>query len=126
MQAILAFLMGFGWAGYASLSQFKATILISAVCAFAVGLIFMCVTAFLMFSVRKLEKNIKKDKSTAVGKIGKAYTHFPVKGQGQIEIEVNGQLSISDAINLKDEEIMAFDQIKVVKVENEIMYIEKV
>ena len=53
-------------------------------------------------------------------------THFPVKGQGQIEIEVNGQLSISDAINLKDEEIMAFDQIKVVKVENEIMYIEKV
>ena len=126
LQAILAFLMGFGWAGYASLGQFKATVLISSIYAFITGLIFMAVTAFLMFSIRKLEKNVKKDKNSAVNKIGKAYTNFQPKGQGQIEIEINGQLSVAEAINLQDEEIKSFEQIKVVKVENEVMYIEKV
>ena len=126
LQAILAFLMGFGWMGYAGLNQFEFSQLVTVLSSLAVGLVFMFATAFLMFSVRKLEKSVKKDKSTAIGKTGKAYTDFAPKSAGQIEIEINGQLSVSEAINTTDEEIKAFEIIKVIKVENEVMYIEKV
>ena len=82
-------------------------------------------TAFLMFSVRKLEKNIKKDYTTALNKIGKAYTHFAPNAEGQIEIDINEQLSVVNAINTTNEEIKAFTPIKVVKVENDTLFIEK-
>ena len=78
-----------------------------------------------MFSVRKLEKSVKKDKATAVGKIGKAYSNFSPKGYGQVEIEINGQLMVAEAVNNEDEEIKAFDPVRVLKVENELLYIKK-
>ena len=126
LQTILAFLMGFGWMGYAVLTQFDLNQLAAFGSAFGVGLIFLFGTAYLMSMVRKLEKNVKKDKKTAVDKIGKAYTDFAPKGQGRVEIEINEQLTVADAINLTEEEIKAFDPIKVIKVENELLYIEKV
>ena len=125
LQTILAFLMGFGWMGYAMLKQFGQSQIISLLSAIGVGLIFMFGTALLMFSVRKLEKNVKKDKKTAIGKIGKAYTNFAPKGNGQIEININEQLTVVDALNTTDEEIKAFENVKVLKVENEVMYVEK-
>ena len=78
-----------------------------------------------MSFVKKLEKTVKKDKATAVDKIGKAYTDFAPKGQGRIEIEVTGQLTVAEAINDTEEEIKAFDTVKVIKVENDLLYIRK-
>lgn len=125
VQSLLAFLMGLGWMGYAGLTQFGWSQLVSALAATGVGLLFMLGSAYLMFLVKKLEKNVKKDKTTAIGKTGKAYTNFAPKSNGQIEININEQLMVVDAFNTTDEEIKAFDNVKVVKVENEIMYIEK-
>lgn len=76
VQSVIAFFMGFGWMGYAALKQLQFSQLISFLCAFGVGLIFFAVTAFLMFSVKKLEKKVKKDKNTAVKQVGRAYTNF--------------------------------------------------
>ena len=45
---------------------------------------------------------------------------------GQVEIEINGQLSVANATNTTDEEIKAFDFVKAVKVTDDIIYIEKV
>lgn len=126
LQTILAFLMGFGWSGFAALKQFGISHLYAFLCAVGIGLIFMFVTAYLMFMVRKLEKNVKKDKTTAIGKTGKAYTKFEPNGSGQIEIEINGQLTIANALNTKDENIESFEMIKVIKVENDILYVEKI
>lgn len=125
LQTILAFFMGFGWMGYAMLKQLGQGQIVSLLSAIGVGLIFMFGTAFLMFSVKKLEKNVKKDKSTAIGKIGKAYTNFEPKSNGQIEIAINEQLTVADAINATDEFINSFDNVKVIKVENDILYVEK-
>ena len=125
LQSILAFLMGFGWMGYACLQEFKFSQIITLLCAIGVGLIFMFATAFLMFSVKKLEKNVKKDKKTALNKIGKAYSNFEPKGHGQIEIEINGQLTVAEAVNNTEEEIKSFDAVKIIRVENELLYIEK-
>lgn len=126
LQTILAFLMGFGWMGYAAASSFEMNIFASLGCAFGVGIVFMLGTAWLMAQVKKLEKTVKKDKATAVDKIGKAYTDFAPKGQGRVEVEINGQLTVAEAMNNTEEEIKSFDAIKVVKVENELLYIEKV
>ena len=126
VQSVLAFFMGFGWMGYAGLNQFKFSNWTAFGVAMAVGLAFLFGTAFLMFGIRKLEKNVKKDNTTALNKTGKAYTAFAPKGQGQIEIEVNEQLSVVDAVNNTDEDIKSFDRIKVVNVDNDILYIEKI
>ncbi len=126
LQAIIAFFMGFGWMGYAGLQQLAMNKIESFIYAIVVGLIFFFATAFLMFGVKKLEKTVKKDKSSAIGKLGKAYTKFEPNGKGQIEIEINGQLSIADAINQSSEEINSFEIIKVVEFKNDLLYIEKV
>lgn len=125
IQSILAFLMGFGWMGYASLTQFKLNNLHSFFAAAVVGAIFMFVSAFLMFSVKKLEKNVKKDKSTAIGKVGKAYTNFDSDGNGKVEIEIAGQLTVADAFNMTDTPINAFDNVEVVEVKDNILRVVK-
>lgn len=125
IQSILAFFMGFGWMGYAGIKQFGMNLTQHLTVSILVGLAFMFMTAGLFFWVKKLEKTVKKDKATAIDRIGKAYTHFDPKGNGQIEIEINGQLDVSEATNESDEEIKAFENIKVVKVEDDRFYIVK-
>ncbi|MCM1339950.1 MAG: hypothetical protein NC191_09795 [Muribaculaceae bacterium] len=127
IQSILAFLMGFGWMGYTCIRQIGIdthikTLLIS----FSVGVVFMCLNTFLMFLVRKLEKNVKVDKSTALNTVGKAYTSIAPKACGQIEIEVSGKLSIENAMNATEEQINSFEPVKVVNVIDGLFYGEKV
>lgn len=125
VQSVLAFFMGFGWMGYAGIHQFRFSNWVSFCVALAVGVVFLVGTAYLMFGVKKLEKTVKKDYSKALNQTGKAYTAFPPKGQGQVEIEINEQLSVVDAVNNSEEEIKAFERIKVVNVVNDLLYIEK-
>lgn len=125
VQTLLAFLMGFGWMGYAALQQFGMSQISSVIISFIVGLIFMFLAAGLMFWVKKLEKKVVKDINTALNKNGKAYTKFEPNGTGKIEIEINEQLMVIDAINNTDAEINSFEPIKVIKIENNTLYIEK-
>ncbi len=51
---------------------------------------------FSLFDVfnKKLNKRVVKNYTACVGKTAKAYTAFHPEGDGQIEVEVNGRLSI--------------------------------
>lgn len=126
VQSLLAFFMGFGWSGLAAIQQFNATKSIAIIVAFVIGLIFMYMSAYLMCSIKKLNKTIKKDINELVNKQGRTYTSFPPKGEGQIEIVYNNKLSILDALNSSDEKIDSFTQIKVEKTENNKIYIVKI
>jgi membrane protein implicated in regulation of membrane protease activity len=126
VQSVLAFFMGFGWMGYAGIRQFGFSQLTTLISSIIVGLVFLFVSAGLMFAVKHLEKKVVKDKTTALNKIGQAYINFAPKSKGQIEIEINGQLSVVDAMNNSDEEIKAFEEVEVVKIENDMLYVEKV
>lgn len=126
IQSMLAFFMGFGWVGLAALTQFDVGVLVSLVCAFLVGVLFMFLSAWLMLMIKKLDKRIVVDFNTVVGTVGKAYTSFNPKSEGQIEIVVNNKLDIWKAVNLTDEKIEAFAQIKVEKVEDNKLYIVKI
>lgn len=125
-QSVVAFFMGFGWMGYAGAQQLGMPFVRNLLVALAVGFIFMFAMAFLMFNVKKLEKNVKKDKRSAIGRVGRAYTGFTPSGSGQVEIEINGQLSVVNASNNSEEHINAFDMVKVIKVQDDLLYIEKV
>lgn len=125
IQSILAFLMGFGWLGLACLNEWKLSLKLTLMISVLFGFLMMFLSAYLMASIKKLNKNIIKDISGCVGKIGKSYTNFAPKAEGQVEIEVNGQLAIENAINNTDKEIKSFTPIKVVKYENNKLYIEE-
>ena len=125
VQSILAFLMGFGWMGLTCIKVWGLRTMIAVLISLIFGLLLMFLSAYLMFCVKKLNKHVVKDLSKAVGLLGKAYTNFSPKSEGQIEIDINGQLSIETAFNDSEGEIKAFEQVKVTKFENNILYIEK-
>ncbi len=125
VQSILAFLMGVGWAGLAALKQWNLSIVFAVLVGIVIGLIFMFLTAYLMFLTKKLNKTVKPDYSSCVGKSGETYTAFKASGDGQIKLDVNGKSSVEAAINAGDEEIPAFAKIKIVDYKNKMFYIEK-
>ena len=125
LQTILAFFMGFGWLGLACLKNWHLNIWLTALFSVVFGLLLMFGTAYLMFLVKKLNKNIVKDYAKVVGSVGKAYTSFKPQDKGKIEIEVNGSLSIEDALSRENEDIEAFSPIMVVEYKDNVMYIEK-
>lgn len=125
LESIIAFLMSFCWICFLSLKldySLKMSFLISLL----VGVFAMALFAFLITQFKKLETRVEPDLKDLVGTRGRAYLNFAPNGLSKIEIEFNSKLQILDAKNLKDEEIKAFEEIKVVKVENEIIYVEKI
>ncbi len=125
LQTILAFLMGFGWIGFLLIDKYHYSSKIAFAAAIVVGLALMFFSAYLMFCIRKLDKKIVYDYTTLIGKEGKAYINIPAKKEGQIEIDFNSKLSMLDAINSDDELIESFSAVKVIKVENNKIYITK-
>lgn len=89
------------------------------------GLILMFSSAYLMFLIKKLNKRVVKNYAACVGKTAKAYTAFHPEGDGQIEVEVNGRLSIEKAVNTTQEEIEAFSEVKITDYKEK-FYIEKI
>lgn len=125
IQSILAFFMGFGWMGFTCLKQFGLGAKLSILSAFVFGLVLMFLSAYLMFLVKKLNKQVVKKYNECVGLTAKAYTSFAPKAEGQIEVLVNGKLSIENAVNDTDASIDAFKEVKVIKYENNKFYIEE-
>ena len=126
VQSILAFLMGFGWMGLTVLNQLKLSSLYAVILSILVGLAFMVFSAYLMFMIKKLDKKIVVNYEDYIGIEGKAYTHFAPKSSGQIQIVINKKLETLDVVSVSEEEIQAFSQIKLVKVENKILYIDRI
>lgn len=124
IQSILAFFMGFGWIGLAGLTQWNLKVLPAMAAAVAFGLVLMFASAYLMFLVKKLNKRVVKNYAACIGKTAKAYTAFHPQGEGQIEVEVNGRLSIEKAFNTTQDEIEAFSKVKITDYKEK-FYIEK-
>jgi len=126
IQSVLAFFMGFGWSGLAALTQWNMRIRFTLIIAIVFGLFLMFMSAYLMFLVKKLNKHIVVDYSKSIGTTGKAYTKIEPHRKGKIEIEINGRLSIEDAVNNSDIEIPSFSEIKIVDYKDKTIYIEKI
>lgn len=126
IESVFAFFMAFGWCGWSSYIHLHLNQIVSLLIAIVMGLIFMTFAAYLMFSIRKLAKKVIVDYNELVNKTGKAYTSFEPQGEGKIEIILNEKLTILETINLSEEKIEAFSEIKVEKVENNKIYISRI
>ncbi len=124
IQSILAFFMGFGWAGLAAVKTTENFIAIFAA-AIVAGLLLMGLSAYLTYLMKSLNKKETFDMNKIVGTVGKAYSTIQPKSNGQIEIEINSKLTVTDAFNDSEEEIKAFTPVKVIKYDNNIIYIVK-
>lgn len=126
LEGISAFFMCLGWTGWTAFSilhyELKTALIVSIVS----GLAGMILFAWLISLAKKLEQINKYDLTTLVDKTGKAYVRFQPKGSGKIQVEFNSKLDIVDAKSLSDEVIESFSSVKVVKVEDNTVYIDKI
>ncbi|MDR1519363.1 MAG: hypothetical protein LBU23_04360 [Planctomycetota bacterium] len=125
LQSILAFLMGFSWIGLAGLRQWGLGSGASFILALAAGAVLLFFSAFLMRQVMRLDSSPSQDYGDALGRTGMAYTNFTADGGGRVQIEINGKLTVANAINAGGGEINSFDRIRVVEVEDCLLRVEK-
>ena len=125
IESISAFFMCSGWMGWAAKDFMHYNLKISLIIAVVSGVIGMLFFSWLITQVKKLEQTTKFDLNELVNKSGKAYMNFSPKGQSKIQIEFSGRIEEFDARNNTDEEIKSFEPIKVVKIENGEIFIEK-
>ena len=125
IESISAFFMCFGWMGWAAKDFMHYGLKIALIIAVVSGVIGMLFFSWLITQVKKLEQTSKFDLNELINKTGKAYMTFPPKGQAKIQIEFNERIEEFDARNNTDEEIKSFEPVKVVKIENGEIFIEK-
>ena len=125
IETISAFFMCFGWMGWIAKDYLNYGMKLSLVIAVISGIIGMLFFSWLITQIKKFEHTPKQDINELLNKSGKSYTTFPPNGNGKISIEFCGRLEELDAKNNTNEEIKSFESIKVVKTENNIIYIEK-
>jgi len=125
IESISAFFMCAGWLGWLCLSQLHYSLKLSAIISVVSGIIGMLFFAWLITQCKKLEHIPNPSYDELVNRTGKAYLNFAPKGSGKIQIEFNSKLETLEAKNISEVEIKSFESIKVVKIENNEIYIEK-
>jgi len=125
VESISAFFMCMGWMGWLAKDHLNMGMKMSLIIAIVSGIIGMLFFSFLIAQIKKLEHDPKADINELFNKTGKAYMTFAPKGTGKIQIEFNGRIEEFDARNDSDEEIKSFEPIRVVKIEDNEIFIEK-
>ena len=125
IESIAAFFMSAGWMGWYALNFMHMSAKMSALIALVSGVIGMGFFVWLIVQFKKFEHIPTAKLEELIGKVGKAYMKFSPRGNAKIQIEYHGELATLDAINDSDEEINSFENIKVVKIENNQIYIVK-
>lgn len=93
IRTVLAFLVGFGWAGVIFLRA-DFSVWLAVIFAFGVGFIFMLVVFWLMRSIYGLSEAGNVQIVNAVGHTGSVYLAIPANGvgNGQVQVVVQGRM----------------------------------
>jgi hypothetical protein len=106
IRTIGAFFTGFGWTG-AAMTDAKYGIGMTTVVATLVGSALLATVFYLMAYLHSLRQEGTLDYSNAIGQVGSVY--LPIassrKGIGQVEVMVQGRLSIIKAVTDHDKKI---------------------
>lgn len=99
IRAIVAFLVGFGWAGGLFLGRGHG-VLASSMVAVGAGIIFMGIIFLIMRGLMNLKDDGTLDFKNAVGLHGQVYVTIPALrgGRGQVEILIQGRLQTLQAV----------------------------
>lgn len=104
LRAIVAFLVGFGWAGGLMMNRGMDLFPALAI-AIVTGLVFMMSIFAIMRGMMSLRADGTMDFHNAVGKNGSVYVTIPAKraGHGQVEIEIQGRITTVQAVTAHQE-----------------------
>lgn len=117
-QTILAFFMGFGWAGITASVKWKFSFLAALPIATVFGIILMSFSAFLLYHVQKLNHVPVANIYSALGNKGSVYAQIPGDGPGKVQIIVSGSLKIVSAVSAEGA-IDSFTEVEVVGVKDQ-------
>ncbi|MFC6267544.1 NfeD family protein [Frigoriflavimonas asaccharolytica] len=123
---LINFLLGFGWTGAAFYGKFSETLLV--LFAFVVGLIFVAIFFVIIKQILKLQEDNTFDLNNVLGKSGEIYMTIPghETGSGKVQISIKGSIHELDAMTHEKEKIEAGSIVKVMKIENKIVFVEKI
>jgi len=106
VRTIGAFFTGFGWTG-AAMTEANYPLGITTVVSAVVGSALLAMVFYLMAYLHSLRQEGTLDYSNAIGQVGSVYLPIPPnrKGLGQIEVTIQGRLSIAKAVTDHDKKI---------------------
>ena len=115
-QAIIGFVMMFGWTGLACIKEFELSRALCITISLSAGIITMFITGSLFGGAKKLVSsgNVFKIEDV-IGKEGTVYQRIPKNGIGKISISFENLSYEIDAISLSNEEIDSFAKVQVIK-----------
>lgn len=118
-QSVMAFLVVFGWTGIAMAANASIPAFVSLLVALLAGAAALFLTAWLFFTVMKLQNDGNVKLTNAVGIDGEVYIPIPAGGQGQgkVSLLVQGRWVECDAITIGLEPLKTKQVVKVVGVQ---------
>lgn len=124
VRAVVAFFVGFGWAGVLFLTDGRSLAVVTAIALFA-GMIFMAVIFLIMRFLMALRANGTMDYANAVGQSGHVYVTIPARhaGPGQVEIMIQGRLTTALAVTEYSESLAPQTPILVESIEGQTLLV---
>ncbi|SEG60623.1 Membrane protein implicated in regulation of membrane protease activity [Halpernia humi] len=123
---LINFLLGFGWTGVAFYGKYSDTLVV--IFAAVVGIIFVAMFFFIIKQMLKLQEDNSFKIENTLGKTAQVYMNIPPhkNGIGKIQMSIKGSFHELEAVTEESETIFASEMVKVVKVENQILIVEKI
>lgn len=117
IRTVTAFFAGFGWTGVAVLES-GGTLFAALAAAAAVGAVFMVGVILLMRALSAMRHSGTLDYANAVGEVGTVYLRIPaaMSNPGQIEVLVQGRLTVAQAFTRAETEIPNQARVRVTEV----------
>lgn len=115
-RGITAFFLGFGWTGAIALKS-GLSVAVAIVLGFLVGTVLMIAFFLLMRSMMRLQSSGTLDYRNAVGEVATVYVTVPGsgKGGGQVEVMIQGRLSVAEALHRGESPIVPGTKVRVVE-----------
>lgn len=119
------FLLGFSWTGISFYNTIHNKAFLIAV-SLVIGISFILVFFFLIKQIQKLSEDNTFNIDYTLNKTAQVYLTIPESktGKGKIHVSINGAFHELDAIT-ENEKIVTGETVKIIKVENNILFVEK-
>lgn len=127
VKTIICFILGFGWTGVLFWDTISNPILLGSLAAL-VGFIFMSLIAFLLFQVKKLDRDNSFRIEKVIGQNAEVYLRIPAsrKDSGKVTVSLNGSMHELEAWT-DGEEIPTGAKVRILdKLDAETVIVEKI